>query len=464
MKKRTSLSCLFLTALFCACTLSACSQPAAGDAGSGSAASAPGGADSGQPVSASQPVPGQLFTIYAGFTGDTGNENGIYRASAPQGDNWQNLMFYDFKALEERCLCQEAGCAHDKPGCTSYVADGGGLNPFTDGKYLYVNYAMYDRSGIENPDARPSVIEKRSLDGSGGEVMIDYPSCELQVDQVFSDGEALYFNAPDGFVRLDIETYEKTIVKDIGTNIISMDTGPDEVPESTVILPQPYRGRLLYKVTEKSGVVHLTAMDVASGEEEVLASWERFESHPWRFSAAGVGYYVDAPTGEVRRYDIASGEDTLVTDFFCQFNLKREQSAEDDALFGEYWAASAWDVSAHGDWLLVNRWHNFDENGDFEPPLTTTTAYHLETGEMKEVSFHNYFNGYNHPVNIWGETPYGLLVTEEVRTRMIYSTGTDGAPYNFESAYDIFAIITLEDFIDSNPNFQTLQPVEYSGT
>ncbi len=91
-----------------------------------------------------------------------------------------------------------------------------------------------------------------------------------------------------------------------------------------------------------------------------------------------------------------------------------------------------------------------------------TYGYNMRTGEETEISFGNYFNGYAHAMMVWGQTPHGLLVTEEIKYITVNATGTGGEPYVHETAYDVYALIDLDDFVHSRPNFRTIAPVPYA--
>lgn len=456
----------FLTALLASCLLLGLCACGGGDDEPAAGPSSPSAAGLAAEPGPAGEAPGALFEVYKNCFDNPNNERGVYRAAGPQGGNFLNILFYNYETMREEYLCATEGCAHDAPGCTSYVAGGGGVNVFAYGDWLYVNLAMRDDGTGMDQNDMPSVIERRNLDGTGGEVMISYPSCELQVSEVFCDGAALYFNAPDGFVRLDLATFEKSIVADIGQNAVDLDD-----PLQPLAIPlQAYNGEMLYLVLEnlpdgRAWASHVMSLNVQTGESRELASWEAGASRPLSFSEDGRGYYVVSATGEIRCYNLSDGSDSLVTEAFCQYNRSQDRFDPDGNFEEIYYSASAWDVQPYGDWLLVNRWNNIGEDGEtMDITETHTTAYHIVTGEMKEVPFGNFFNGYIHPMLICGEAPGGLLVTEETPSRMIYSTGTDGTPYNYESIYNIYALITLEDLVNGNPRFNTFQPLPYTGT
>lgn len=390
---------------------------------------------------------GQLTLLYGNFMPNPNNERGFYHMDSPSGYG-ANIFFYDYNTLEQRYLCNKTDCTHDTTECLSYVDNSGGLGPFTDGEFLYVLHSVYGEGEEE-----VSGIERRNLDGTGGEIMLTYPSCEMDMENVYADGDALYFDAPDGFVRLDIESFEKTLL-------------PDPFGDYTHVwyLSSLYRGNLLV-LTEKEDLSHqLHTWNAATGKSALLHDWPAGGISPDFFTPEGKSYYAEEKTGHIRCYDIATDTDTLVTDKFADLNVSRiwERENEQGEIEEEvYYPASTWAVYPYGDWLVVDFWFSPEvPNGS---PTTFTQACNLKTGESKDIPFGDYFNGYVHSMMVWGETPHGLLVTEEHRPLTIHTTGTDGAPYSYESPYTVYSLLDMEDYLNGKPNFKTIAPVERTG-
>lgn len=263
---------------------------------------------------------------------------GFYGSVVAEVTTHQNLVFYDYETLEQCYVCDIPNCTHNNEGCTSYLDTYGGVSTFAYGENLFINYALYN-NGTEDRNNWPSAIEKRDLDGTNPQVMITYPPCELQVDKVFTDGEWLYYRDADGFVRLNIDTFEKQLVATIPKMTSRISDGGYEIPESFMeLMPCSFEGKFLWQRLNKDDTIDLLLMVPATGSTSILHTWPStqnkayaYHSLPHNYTLDGKGYYVDVEKGEIRCFDIASGEDTLVTDKYASENIPYSvEYAEDD--------------------------------------------------------------------------------------------------------------------------------------
>ena len=393
---------------------------------------------------------------------------GFYQAVYPQVTIYQNLVFYDFETLEQRYLCNAPGCTHDQPGCTSYLDTFGSVEAYTYGDNLFLNYYSYN-DGTEDRNNWPSAIEKRNLDGTNPRLMITYPSHDLFTEVVFTDGEWLYYSDGSGFVRLNIETYEKQLVAEIPAPVRGTgEHGQSTLTSYTAQIASSYNGQFLWRRLNGDGTRDLLLMHPATGETTVAHTWpapqnvqDSSRNTPFTYTPDGKGYYVDIDNGTVRCYDIATGEDSLVTDKYAGENtvIELELMDGDNKPYTET-HLSAENMNLEGPydgWLIITRTPQVEAKTRWGEQVVT--ACNIDTGELSgEIPFQYYANASSKPLIIWGHSAAGLLVTEEVCSRPLHDIGTGGEPYVFDSDYTVYALIDVEDFVNARPNFRTITP------
>lgn len=408
-----------------------------------------------------------------------GCDKGFFSVDIPGVTTYQLLLFYDYETLEQRVLCDVPGCAHDSKECPAYIDSFGGVYPFAYGDALYLNYVSYN-DGTPDRNQWPAAIEKRNLDGSNPQVMVTYPHGALQPNLVFTDGQWLYYIEPGNtLVRLHTETFEKQDIWQVPEMTTRADDELGSVPESyTTLLECTYGGKFLWQRLNPDGSTSLLSMHPETGELTTVYSWpvqdDPYFFVPYRFTAEGKGYYTNRETGEIRCIDIATGEDTLVSDAFKAENIPYTRSytlpgfpengtgaeTEPRTITQTLYPAESWQFwGPYEDWLIISRIPKPDENGAGDYAVT---ALNLFTGEMgPDIPFRDFSNASVKPLMIWGNTPKGLLVTEETRPRTIHDVGMGGEPVTVESEYPMYALIEIEDFVAGRPEFKTIRPTVF---
>ncbi len=425
-----------------------------------------------------QPQEARLFVAQGLGYKSLSNANGFLQVEYPRRAYEANIMFYDCQTLEQRYLCTVEGCTHDHPGCTSFVDAGQGeqANPFFVGEDLYIHRNFFGDGSAEADTSWE--LARYNADGTGGEVVAQGEGV-LQIHSLFCDGEAFYFAAEEGFACLEIATGEMTVFSDI--NINQGESGSNAIIN---VFETVYENEILcmrYKNDrDESGNFYPVLSDTTrelftlnphTGQQTLLHTFAIGEMSPGSFNESGCGYYVNPETAEVFRFDIATGAHTMVTDMLMPYNYTEMREIPmmnlDGSPSGEvreeiYYGASTFGAKPLGDWLVLDTWILQDKDDASAIPEVKTYGYNMRTGEETEISFGNYFNGYAHAMMVWGQTPHGLLVTEEIKYITVNATGTGGEPYVHETAYDVYALIDLDDFVHSRPNFRTIAPVPYA--
>lgn len=417
-------------------------------------------AQSGTPGEAAETGLPPLRVLMSSFIASGDDPDGFYMIDLPQNDRYCHLMYYDYHTLQQRYVCDEPGCDHSDESCTAAFRYAGGTYAFAQGDYLFIFFQAYDDgTGLDNRENWPSALVRYNRDATDPHVMMSsYEPYPLLLDSVYGDGEALYFtNTEVGFVRLDVESFEKTV-------LLPADWRKSEETGVRVQAFSTYGGQLLcrrYRMEDPNEpweMLDMYRLEPRTGVETPLHSFPDKAGWPRGFTPEGVGYYIDPPTGEIRSLNPETGEDVLVSDMLCAQNTThtRTEYVGETEVEVPFYSYEGWSILPSGDWLIMQ---GYDAAADDQ----ATLSYNLKTGESHPVTFTNYFNGSESSMFILTDTPHGLLVLEDRPQRTMYSTGTGGDPTSFRSEYWVFALIAPEDFAQNIAKFRTIQPVAYSG-
>ncbi|MEF9970404.1 MAG: hypothetical protein RR759_08105 [Ruthenibacterium sp.] len=411
-------------ALVCAVAMlcTACAAPAA----------ASSAAQSVTAVASTNKAEKSLEILLSGYGQNMQNDNGFYTVECPQSNLYQNLMYYDYQTRTQRYVCDKPDCTHDSKECTSYLSTYGGVFPVVFHEKLYVIYQTYD-DGTPDRNAWKPAIEQRNLDGTGAEIVMQGDERLRMNSAVMTDGDAWYYTVGSarGNVLMRFSPTEKTLteVGVLQNNLMMIDAAWNGKQ-----LALQYGGAN----NDPADGTNLYAVSLQDGSAELLYTWagEKFSFTNIPLYD-GKFLYTDPQNGSIRAYDLASDTDAVFTDIFAK-HIKSTQN-------GMCWGGG----QIIGDWMFVQ--------GEM------TFAGNLKTGEVKEITLEDFWNGYVHPINIWCETPHGVLVTEEHRPRTIHSTGNAGEPMSFESDFNVYALMDVEDLVNSVPNYREIEPVAYAG-
>lgn len=305
-----------------------------------------------------------------------------------------------------------------------------------------------------------SVLEQRDLDG---ELIkkVELGTAAPIFEQVFYDGEALYVYNDNGIARIDTETLECSQAVEIDWNI-GGDLG-DETGIYYTINSAVYQNKLLLHKRSHLIESELISLELPSGKQEIVDTWEPGEQFSYYINEAGKSYYADVLTGDIRCYDITTKTDTLVTSKFADpENINVEMvriDLEDGRWYNTYYSdAQGWNLIEYDGWILLDKQKYNEKTDKYE---TTVFAYNLQTEEVKEITLRDYYSGIERSLEIMGLTSRGLFVVEETRSRTVRWGKYDVVPFTGEVDYSVYAFIQLDDYINSKPNFETIIPLEY---
>ena len=409
--------------------------------------------------------PEELLARIENYMDNILNEEGFYKAEPIKDKNNgnPNLMFYNFKTRQQEFVCKVQGCIHDNKDCISYSGDWYSDHLFSYKENLFVFYTYYNDGNESSDDifSWPSALVRYERDGTGGKVMLTRPNGVLRgIDVVFCDGDALYFLAWEGLLRVDINTFEVTCLSD---EIRKIENAEGNL---YTVSPYLYKGEILcLRVNRSAAPSELISFNVNTCVVSTLHEFTENEPMPYNicFGEDGTGgYYIEPETGEVHGMNLATGEDILVTDMLCEFitQIPKQNNADNSGTEQGHivFSAERWSIRLFEEWLIIDTSFLPDTNAAV---ICNTFAYNTITGESTEITFMDFYNGYEHNMKVYGLTSYGLLVTEETRTVAVSRTGPRGEPFTANAEYDVYAFISLDDFVHSIPNFYTIAPVEY---
>ncbi|MEG0911789.1 MAG: hypothetical protein RSF70_09440, partial [Ruthenibacterium sp.] len=142
------------------------------------------------------------------------NDNGFYTVECPQSNMYQNLMYYDCQTLAQRYVCDKPDCTHEDKECTSYLSTYGGVYSVVFHEKLYVIYQAYD-DGTPDRNAWKPAIERRNLDGTGAEIVMQGDERLRMNATVATDGDAWYYTVGSerGNALMRFSPTEKTLTE-----------------------------------------------------------------------------------------------------------------------------------------------------------------------------------------------------------------------------------------------------------
>ena len=104
--------------------------------------------------------------------------HGYYEINRWNNTEFGNIIYTDYASQETRFLCNEPGCFHNTPNCTSYIPYPSGTQLFTDyaENHLYLMYKGTE--GDEEVAATPGVIIEMNMDGTEKRTVCELPPGE----------------------------------------------------------------------------------------------------------------------------------------------------------------------------------------------------------------------------------------------------------------------------------------------
>ncbi len=232
------------------------------------------------------------------------NENGFYHVETPDTTH-QNLMYYDYKTLQQRYVCDATDCKHDQVTCTSYMDSTGGVYPFVFKEKLYLFYIRYN-DGTADPNQWPSALEQRNLDGTGAQLMAKSTDGTLYTNgTILADEKALYWTAYVGnsTVMMRFSPEDKAL-----TTVGQMD-------QIVIPLEETWNGKqlgILYgEHNDPAKGAQLCTISVQDASVKILHTWvaDTFSLMAQQLFD-GKLLHANLQTGEIMAYDLASDTDT----------------------------------------------------------------------------------------------------------------------------------------------------------
>ena len=206
---------------------------------------------------------------------DVFNSKGYYYLSdilaSQTGEEFRNIVFYDFAAEKAFFLCNDLGCDHKHEGCTSYVPVMGKLFVNEDSLF-YINHVrdsngdMTEELYLMDTDGQNRKLIYRHVN----EDLYDYDHVIIGEDKIYTclEDEGKFYlceidlNTGDTVHLKEVDHFNDLIVTAYGSKIVFMHI-------------EPYDRSVYLGPTQKS----LMSYDVTDGKTEVVYTYDavRFE-------------------------------------------------------------------------------------------------------------------------------------------------------------------------------------------
>ena len=413
---------------------------------------------------------GQLRVLSMGDNPYCSNENGFYyltqdTAELKDGSYGYLLMYMDFATRQEVYLCNNTGCNHDTPDCTSvfsYDEAGDDSIPFLYGTSLYLLSKPYDNDGTVSVDmlggtgegdeassgnSKPAVLYRMNPDGTGRTRVYEFGADTTVEEAVLGDDTGLYFitkelaseqsgnstyvkSSKRKLVRVDTESWKESVVCNFD---FTQDEKEDDwrllgVYDSCLVLMNTrYDSEATWEELQDDDVWRerydnsmnqFGRYDLEDGSFEVVytASNKNLNAYKQRGS---VLYVSEDGTGKIRRIDLKTGEESEFAELDCNY------------ICGGY-----------EDVLCSKAWNDADDS----------TLYFIDydSGEICHSSLVNKSTGW--PLEIKAETKDYFLVVYDY-------DATDNGDGSYEILQNKYALIAKEDLYQGRENYLPVQMV-----
>ena len=333
----------------------------------------------------------------------------------------QLLTFYDFETRSQRVVCNVSGCSHIEESCPARVSG----SPWRIGDWLY-------SFGSVNPDDSSMVtrVERRDLNGENPEELGVIGGEWMFSAGCYTDGTSLYTYDGSDFVCIELPSCHVTMVERYRSD-------------------KPQNGASLLTMTRPDGQVYYLGWDPAA------------EGYPGRKLAQDgeTVYSVDPLNGWIYTYDIPTGQSRVLSRETNQYIWTWETPIGwDDQGHENRWktnsSAQSWTGKLIDGALLID----LDGGSVEEQDADVRVAINLADGSMTLCPLSDFWMDRSHPINVRGQTDYGLWVIP-------YTESTPGAVMDQSGAFHmastnvktVYALISTEDFLAGVPNYQIFE-------
>lgn len=320
----------------------------------------------------------------------TEGESGYYYADTSENHSHGNIHFIDKESHQDVILCSNPGCAHDTDACPAWLDTQTDYLPelvWTDGKVVL----FYPGMNTEETKVFPH-IDVMNADGSDRHKVRGFEANQGYSGGVAASGESLYFilstieanGADDELIRLNLTSGDLTTVCKVerGTLLVGVACGQLLIEHWS--MPSE-NGQL---ADTQGRCIALTAIDPTTGSTKLVAEWQLDEG--WEVVADDKLFLFSMPNDvlHLTARDLATGEET-------EYDLGIE--VEDPRnIMNQSW---------HNGTLLFDLLSGYTETGGV---ISHYMAFTPETQDLREIKLCDPVRGY--PILIEGELGDGVIL------------------------------------------------------
>lgn len=392
-------------------------------------------------------------TLGPGCTSETGYYYATSRLS-PAGGGYV-LCYVDFETARQAPVCASPNCTHDSESCTAFLpaADGGMPMPIFAGDKLVLQYG----GGVGTAPK----VEVMGLDGTGRHKVCDLPSGVMWGSSVPSS-EALYivglaYTYSGEGEQKQVEGCESKLYR-----VSLTDGAMTEVytfPENTndILLLDVRDGQMIFRTTALFSIDDYASLSEAAAAQETvfLAVTPKGESRElWRAPGNlggmsvwdGVFYRAESDWRTLYIRDLLTGDERTYTP---DLPLDR----------GEVQYLTV--TGCYGDWLALDV--SFTGGAGYSREEDTLGfACNIATGEVRERTLRVLAKPelfITVPLPVMTRIGGTLLVENDRIPRQQTYQGSDGIPYYATNFSERWALMSLEDYLSSTPNYRDVAPL-----
>lgn len=343
------------------------------------------------------------ISIGSGAEGDAG----FYYTDMSEDYSHGNIHFIDKESHQDVILCSDPGCAHDTDACPAYLGNRRPELAWTGGKVVL----FYQGMDTDETKVLPH-IDVMDPDGSDRHKVCDLEANQEYNGGVAASGDSLYFL---------LTTYEANgrSTELVRLNLTSGSLVTVCKVEKTTFLMGVACGQLIVKHWGKPAegsqgrCIALSAIDPTTGTAKSVAEWQLDEG--WEVIADDKLFLFSMPNNvlHLTARDLATGEET-------EYDLGIE--VEDPRnIMNQSW---------HNGTLLFDLLSGYTETGGV---ISHFMAFTPETQDLREIKLCDPVRGY--PILIEGELGDGVIlqvpqysgsdISSFERDRLVYCSWED---------------------------------------
>lgn len=394
----------------------------------------------------------------------SGDEKGFYQIIA-NDDSSSNIMYVDYSTCKQSYLCQNESCQHNTLACTSYIEPSPSLSiyPALAGDKLLMLYTT----------ANACRVEAMGLDGSNRQVLVDFADTFDRIEVgMLTNGESVIISCTSSanglhyaLVMVDLDTGEWSRVYIVEKSAEEVNKGGSiamfmmgATDDGIVVKTIDVAAAPLFDESESMENIQKTLNELEQ-HQVYLIPFNGTEPRKLLNYTTGMGnanvsggrlfYTLDNGNATISLHEIdtASYEDRVIIQDFSRTVFGSDMTSDDveDYVLRQL----------VGDKLMINYLHSGEFNGRGDMvAIFRSFAINIYTAEMSEMTLSNYYAATLMPVQIVTQIDERRLLVNAI----IEEIPRDNNP--IPNSERTLAIISVEDYLDSNPAYQLIDSMK----